>query len=101
MKKLMVVGIALLILVGSTACYGPMKVTRQLDDWLNQQYVDSPWLVGNVVSVMFIGIAYYVTGLVDYVVLNPIDFWGTSAQPFGTGVGTPFEHKNPNAPAKK
>ena len=101
MKKAFVVFMALLVVVSVSGCFGPMKITRQYDDWLNQMYVDSPWLVANVISAMFVSIGYYVTNLVDYLVLNPIDFWGTSAQPFGSGRGTAFNHKAPTVPAKK
>lgn len=98
MKKLFVMSMALLLVVSATGCWGPQKITRQLDDWANQMYVDSPWLAQLLTYVGVFSIGFWVTSLVDWLVLNPIDFWGTSAF---RGSGTPFNHKAPTTPAKK
>lgn len=101
MQKVALVLFVLVFAVAASGCFGPHKLTRQYDDWLNQQYVDNPWVVGNIVSAAFIGVGYAVTSIVDFLVLNTIDFWGTSAWPFGPNKGTPFNHKNPTMPGKK
>ncbi len=100
MKKAAVVALALLIVVGSIGCFGPRKLTRGLDDWLNQEYVNQPWLVGNVISQALIGVAFWVTSMVDSII-DVYYFWGVDAWPFGKGVGTPFNHKAVTVPAGK
>jgi len=92
MKKVAVVALALLVGVAAAGCYGPQMVTRGLDDWANQMYVDTPWLLGNVVSYALISIANGVTWFVDGFV-NAYYFWAKDAQPFGSGTGTAYTHK--------
>lgn len=102
MKKVALVALVVVVLAGAVGCGGPYKLSRQFDDWMNQNYVDSPWIWGNVIVN---GLAMWVHGLVawvDSISLNVIDFWGTSAWPFGKqGYGTAFTHKAPTIPAKK
>ncbi len=97
MKKVAVLMIVVLLAVSLTGCFGPRKLTRGFDDWLNQEYVNQPWLVGNVISAALIGIAFWVTGVID-AVIDLYYFWVEDAWPFGKGVGTPFTHKNPTMP---
>ncbi len=97
MKKVFVVAMALLVLLSVTGCWGPMKITRQFDDWANQMYCDSPWLSQLLLYIGVFGIGFWVTQLVDMLVLNIIDFWGESAF---RGYGTPFTHKAATVPPK-
>lgn len=90
-----------IVLLCAGGCFGPQKVTRQLDDWLNQRYVERPWLVGNVVSSTLIHAGLALAALVDGFLVNLIDFWTVSAEPFGSGTGTPFIHRNPTLPLRK
>lgn len=92
MKKVAVVLIALLLVVSVSGCFGPRKVTRSFDDWLNQEYHNQPWLVGNVISTALIGIAFWVTNVVDSFI-DLYYFWAVDAWPFGSGTGTAFTHK--------
>lgn len=101
MKRAGLLLLAAFLLAGSAGCFGPQKLTRQLDDFLNQQYVERPWLVGNVLSSTVIYLVLALTALVDGFLVNPIDFWTVSAQPFGKGVGTPFFHTPPTLPERK
>ncbi len=100
MKKAALVVLALVIVMGSIGCFGPRKITRGLDDILNQEYVNQPWLVGNVVSMWFIGIAFWFTQVVD-AFIDFYYFWFEDAWPIGKGVGTPFNHKSIMLPAGK
>ena len=86
-----VVWLVLIAMVVSVGCYGPMKLTRQVDDWANQIYVDSPWL-GQIVGWIVLPIAMPVTNIIDWIILNPISFWGEDVW---KNQGTPFDHKNP------
>ena len=92
MKKIAVVVVALMLVVSISGCWGPQMVTRGFDDWLNQGYVNSPWLYGNMVMYMAWGVGFWFTNLADAFV-NTYYFWAKDAQPFGSGTGTKFDHK--------
>ena len=101
MKKIAVVSLILVVCTVSSGCLGPMTLTRSYDDWLNQSYVDSPWLVGNIVSAAVLSVGFVLTYLIDTLIVNPIDFWTKSAPPGGKqGYGTPFDHKKAIPPGK-
>ena len=84
------------ILLGASlgGCYGPQKLTRHLDDWVQEGYVRRPWLWGNTLSAVLIHVAQAITNVADGLLVNPMDFWGVSAWPFGRGWGTPFRHRS-------
>lgn len=88
MKKIALLLALVLVVVVGTGCYGPMKLTRSVDDWGNEEYVKSPWL-GQLVG-LAASVAMPVTSVIDSIILNPISFWGTDV---GAGKGTPFMHK--------
>jgi hypothetical protein len=92
MDKVAGVAMALVLVVAVTGCWGPQFVTRGFDDWLNEGYVHSPWLFGNVLSFMAWTFGFMVTNLAD-AFINTYFFWAKDAEPFGTGTGTKFEHK--------
>ena len=92
MKKMAVVAVALMLVVAVSGCGGPQMVTRGFDDWLNQGYVNSPWIYGNVLAYMVWGIGFWFMNLADAFV-NTYYFWAKDAQPFGSGTGTKFDHK--------
>lgn len=83
-----------LVLVGSTACHGPMALSRQFDDWANASHTESPYLGQLMWYTGFIPLVSSVATVLDLFVGNPIDFWGESAW---RGRGTPFRHRNPAA----
>ncbi len=93
MKKTLIAVGVFLVVASASGCFGPQKLTRQFDDWLNQGYADSPWLFGNTAAWTFILGGQVVTRLLDGLLANPVDFWGVSAWPFGRGGGTPFNHR--------
>ena len=98
MKKVFTLGLALLVVLAITGCYGPNKISRMFDDWGNQMYVDSPWLAQLLLYVGVFGIGMWVCQFIDMIVLNVIDFWGESAF---RGYGTPFNHQAPTVPTHK
>lgn len=100
MRSLALCAAVMLLLVSAGGCFGPQKVTRHADDWLNHLYVDHPWLVGNTLSHACILFVTAILWSVDVLIVNPMDFWGRSAWPFGRGTGTPFNHRNPVLPAE-
>lgn len=102
MKRRIVAVAAAALLLGAGGCGGPNKLTRQMDRWTNQLYVDNPWLAGNTLSVLLFNAFFVVTRIYDGLVVNPLDFWAVSAWPFGKqGYGTPFIGKNPVVPAPR
>lgn len=98
MQKVALVALAVVVLVAISGCGGPFKLSRTFDDWRNQQYVNDPWLWGNILSTSIFNFVSGILGFVDMVALNLYDFWAKSAWPFGTGVGTPFQHKAVTVP---
>ena len=97
MKRLAVVSLAFLILTAPLAgCHGPQKLSRSLDEWVNERYIDSPWFVGNTLAHVLIAVATALTWTVDSFI-NVYYFWVDDAQPFGNGKGTayPFRAVSP------
>lgn len=93
MKRFAVVSLALLILVVPLAgCHGPQKLTRSLDEWANNGYIDSPWVFGNTLSHLLLSVATTLTWTVDSFI-NFYYFWVDDARPFGTGKGTAYPFK--------
>ncbi|HZE99494.1 MAG TPA: hypothetical protein VE981_20990 [Planctomycetota bacterium] len=70
-------------------CHGPQRMSRSLDEWTNRQYVESPWLTGNLLAHLLLAGATAVTWTVDSFV-NVYYFWVDDAEPFGDGKGTPY-----------
>lgn len=99
-RAILVLGL-LLMLVPAGGCWGPQKVTRNVDDWLQQGYVKRPWLFGNAAAAAAILVANVVTRFIDGLAVNPVDFWGLSAWPFGDGSGTPFHFRPVAVPAAR
>lgn len=92
MKRLAAAACAMLVLAG---CLGPNNLSRGFDDWVNQTYVDSPWLGQLLLYIGLIPAVYGVTTVLDFAIGNVFDFWGQSAF---RGTGTPFIHRNPAVP---
>ena len=95
MKKLAVVAVAVLVLITMSGCFGPMKLTRQFDDWTNQAYVDSAWLGQVLLYTGIIPAVSVITNVIDYLILNPLNFWGQDAF---RGQGRPFRHLRAEEP---
>jgi hypothetical protein len=99
MKKVAAAVLAVLVALSSTGCWGPQKLTRHMDDWAQQSYVDNPWFVGNVLATGLLHVIFFATGVLDGFI-NSYYFWFLDAEPLGTGTGTKFEHR-PATPTKK
>jgi hypothetical protein len=99
MKKAAAGVLGLFLALGPTGCWGPQKLTRHLDDWTQQTYVDNPWFAGNLLSTALLHGFFAVTTLIDGS-LNAYYFWCVDAEPLGSGTGTRFEHR-PVTPTKK
>jgi hypothetical protein len=90
MKKLAVFALLLAFLAAPLAgCHGPQRLSRGLDEWANEKYIESPWIVGNFLSHMLLAGATAVTWTVDSFI-NVYFFWVDDAEPFGNGKGTPY-----------
>lgn len=79
-------------------CYGPNTVSRGLDEWGNQLYVDEPWVAQVATYTGVLSVGYLVAGFVDYVFVNPFDFWGV-AVPHGRG--TPHFYRQVMGPSHR
>jgi hypothetical protein len=90
---------ALAVSAAAAGCFGPQRMSRRMDDWSNQAYVDNPWLMGNSVSYTLLATVFAGTRFIDGVV-NFFYFWLRDAWPLGSGSGTPFEH-TPVVPPRK
>jgi hypothetical protein len=100
MRKVVLVGLVVLMVVGSIGCYGPQMLNRAVDDFANEGYQKSPWLFGNVVVYSLVGFAGWITWGIDGII-NIYYFWVKDAQPFGSGKGTAYPHQRPIMPASK
>ncbi|HZN62963.1 MAG TPA: hypothetical protein VFC90_11220 [Planctomycetota bacterium] len=100
MRKLAIVLVASIALTTAVGCGGPFYVSGVVSDWYAQQYGESPWLFGNIISAGIYGWVYYIVLAVDGIFVNTYYFWFKDAQPFGDGKGTVFEHKAPSSGKK-
>jgi len=97
MKKVSVVLLAFVLLLAPlSGCHGPQKLSRSLDEWTNDHYIESPWVFGNTLSHLLLAVATTLTWTVDSFI-NIYYFWADDAKPFGSGQGTayPFRAVSP------
>ena len=93
MKRFAGAALAAVVLMAPLAgCHGPQKISRSLDEWANDHYIESPWLTGNTLSHLVLSVATAVTWTVDSFI-NIYYFWVDDAKPFGTGKGTAYPFK--------
>jgi hypothetical protein len=93
MKKTLIAVLAsAALLVAASGCHGPQKMSRSLDEWTNNGYIESPWVYGNLISHLLLAGATALTWTVDSFV-NIYYFWVDDAKPFGTGRGTAYPFK--------
>ena len=79
------------LLAGCTA--GPSYLSRTVDDMQNNNYEKDPLITSILSDVIPVyGFGKFVGGIVDYVVLNPIQFWGWDVW---DGEGASHMHTNP------
>jgi hypothetical protein len=98
MRRSILVGVlVVLIAVHGMGCYGPQMITRRLDDWTNEQYQASPWLMGNTLAWLGLRLAFTMTAVLD-AYFNAYYFWALDAWPFGSNRGTPFPQQRPILP---
>lgn len=92
MKKTL---LALAIAVGCTGCTaGPNYLSRTVDDWQNNGYVENPLMTGIMSDVVpAYGIAKILAFIPDWLIINPIQFWAVD---IWRAEGAGFEHENPD-----
>lgn len=93
MKKVMI-WVCMVALVMSVGCAsGPSYLSRSVDDWQNTNYEADPLVTGLLTDVLpFYPIVGLLAAIPDYLVLNPVQFWGWDVW---TGEGTAFTHEQP------
>lgn len=90
--------VAGLVLAASAGgCMGPQKMTRNMDDWANQTYVDNPWFLGNTLSWACLQVVFAATWALD-LAINAIYFWTRDAW---RGEGTIYEREPVVLPRRK
>jgi len=93
MKRLALISLAaVILLVPISGCHGPQKLSRSLDEWVNERYIEHPWFVGNTLAHVLLIAATALTWTVDSFI-NIYYFWVDDAKPFGTGKGTAYPFK--------
>jgi hypothetical protein len=99
MKRLGIIALLSVVLMGNVGCGGPMYITGSMGDWYAQKYNESPWIYGNVLSFALYGMAYGFGLMGDGMIVNTYYFWAKDAAPLGDNKGSTFDHA-PN-PGKK
>ena len=84
--------LSLICLALALGCAGPNKLSRGLDERVNQLYVDNPLLAEVLLPFTFIGIP--LTMVVDICFLNPWWFWSDVR----VGRGSPYFYNDPLTP---
>ncbi|MDD2600835.1 MAG: DUF3332 family protein [Kiritimatiellae bacterium] len=74
MKRLLVCALAGVMIVGTTACTGPFKLTKQLHTW--NRNVENEWAEELVFLGLVIFPVYAICTLGDAIIFNSIEFWG-------------------------
>lgn len=76
MKKITTLAALLLAsLLGSCAA-GPQQLSRSVDDWDRELYVNNPRIDGVLYFIPVIPVMKYVAFLGDFFIVNPYHFWG-------------------------
>jgi len=89
MKKITILAALLLAsLLGSCAA-GPQQLSRSVDDWDRELYVNNPRIDGVLYFIPVIPVVKYFAALGDFFVVNPWHFWGDD---IWDNEGTNFEH---------
>lgn len=90
-KRLLAVAAPLVLLAGCRS--GPSHLSNSVWDMQNKAYEDSPFVTALITDVIpFYPLIGALGGIVDWVVLNPVQFWGSDV--WG-GHGSSFVHDNP------
>lgn len=95
--KLMCAG-AIVLAASLGGCYGPNHLSRGLDEWGNQLYVDDPWVAQLATYTGVLSIGYFVAAGIDYLFVNPFDFWGHAVP---TEHGTPHHYRQVMTPSHR
>lgn len=91
MKKFVTL-VSLLALFSLASCAaGPQQLTRSVDDWDQEFYVNNPRIDGLLYFVPVIPLVKYGAMLGDFFVVNPYHFWGEDVW---DDQGTGFKHIN-------
>ena len=91
-KTLVALLVSAALLAPVSGCHGPQKLSRSLDEWTNNGYIESPWVYGNMISHVLLAGATMLTWTVDSFI-NFYYFWVDDAWPAGSGKGTAYPYK--------
>jgi len=89
--RLLAAVVPVVLLAGCSA--GPSYLRRSVDDYQNKHYETDPLVTGVLSDVVPVyPIAYFLGTVGDWIVLNPVQFWGWDVW---KGEGASFTHENP------
>lgn len=92
MKKRVLAIVVPLLFLGACRS-GPSYLSRSVDDWQNKNYEKDVWVTAILTDpIPVYPIIGALGGIVDWAILNPVQFWGTDAW---ASEGTSFTHENP------
>jgi len=89
MKKLIILLAVAATLVLPSCAAGPHQLSRTVDDWDHEMYVESPLLDGVLYVIPVIPIAKYVAAIGDFLIVDAYYFW---IEDLWDGKGTGFQH---------
>lgn len=94
MRKIVSVCCLVAVLFLAVGCAsGPSYLSRSVDDWQNTNYEADPLVTALLTDVVpFYPVVGILAAIPDWIVLNPVQFWGYDVW---SGEGTAFTHENP------
>ena len=89
MKRLATLLSLIAVLSVASCAAGPQQLTRSVDDWDHNLYVNSPRVDGLLYLIPVIPIVKYGAMIGDFLIVNPYHFWGEDVW---DDEGTGFQH---------
>ena len=89
MKKILLLLALAATLVLPSCAAGPHQLSRTVDDWDHEMYVDGPLLNGVLNVIPVIPIAKFVAAIGDFLITDAYAFW---IEDLWDGKGTGFQH---------
>jgi hypothetical protein len=89
MKRILLLVAVIAALLLPSCAAGPHQLSRSVDDWDREMYVENPLLNGVLYVVPVFPIAKYVAAIGDFLIVDAYYFW---FEDLWDGQGTSFQH---------